>query len=110
MCCYSCKTFASISISVRSKSDFHFGANQKIFRIKKLILWQDTCRNERFKVNAKLAINVVVVLPDPFRGMGAWRKSTETQLSDHAPRSGPEVKNGSIVPKTARRDNQEKAS
>jgi len=38
---------------------------------------------------------VVVVLPDPFRGMGAWRNSTETQQSGHAPRSGPEVKNGS---------------
>jgi len=24
---------------------------------------------------------VVVVLPDPFRGMGAWRNSTETQQS-----------------------------
>jgi len=37
---------------------------------------------------------VVVVLPDPFRGMGAWRNSTVTQQSGHAPRSGPEVKNG----------------
>jgi len=36
----------------------------------------------------------VVVLPDPFRGMGAWRNSTETQQSGHAPRSGPEVRNG----------------
>jgi len=35
-----------------------------------------------------------VVLPDPFRGMGAWRNSTETQQSGHAPKSGPEVKNG----------------
>jgi len=35
------------------------------------------------------------VLPDPFRGMEAWRNSTETQQSGHAPRSGPEVKNGS---------------
>jgi len=26
---------------------------------------------------------VVVVLPDPFRGIGAWRNSTETQQSDH---------------------------
>jgi len=26
--------------------------------------------------------------------MGAWRNSTETQQSGHAPRSGPEVKNG----------------
>jgi len=34
---------------------------------------------------------VVVVLPDPFRGMGAWRNSTETQQLVHAPRSGPEV-------------------
>jgi len=38
---------------------------------------------------------LVVVLPDPFRGMEAWRNSTETQQSDHAQRSGPEVKNGS---------------
>jgi len=36
----------------------------------------------------------VVVLPDPFRGMGAWRNSTETQQLGHAPRSGSEVKNG----------------
>jgi len=35
---------------------------------------------------------VVVVLPIPFRGMGAWRNSTETQQWGHAP--GPEVKNG----------------
>jgi len=37
---------------------------------------------------------VVVVLPDPFRGMGVQRNSTETQQSGHAPRSGSEVKNG----------------
>jgi len=35
-----------------------------------------------------------VVLPDLFRGMGAWRNSTETQQSGHASRSGPEIKNG----------------
>jgi len=35
---------------------------------------------------------VVVVLPDPFRGMGAWRNSTETQQLNHAPRSLPKVK------------------
>jgi len=28
---------------------------------------------------------MVVVLPDLFRGMGAWRNSTETQQSGHAP-------------------------
>jgi len=33
-------------------------------------------------------------LPDTFRGMGAWRNSTETQQSGHASKSGPEVKNG----------------
>jgi len=38
---------------------------------------------------------MVVVLPDSFRGMGAWRNSTEIQQSGHVPRSGPEVKNGS---------------
>jgi len=36
----------------------------------------------------------LVVLPDSFRGMGAWRNSMETQQSGHAPRSGPENKNG----------------
>jgi len=40
-------------------------------------------------------VSWVVVLPDLFRGMGAWRNFTETQQSDHAPRYGPEVKNGS---------------
>jgi len=35
-----------------------------------------------------------VLLPDPFRGMGAQRNSTETQKSGHATRPGPEVKNG----------------
>jgi len=38
---------------------------------------------------------MVVLLPDPFREMGAWRNSTKTQQSGHAPRSGPVVKNGS---------------
>jgi len=38
---------------------------------------------------------MVVVLPDPFQGMGAWKNSTETQQSSYAPRSEPEVKNGS---------------
>jgi len=38
---------------------------------------------------------MMVVLPHPFRGMGAWRNSTETRQSGHAPRSEPEVKNGS---------------
>jgi len=37
---------------------------------------------------------VVVVLPDPFRGIEAWRNTTETQQSGHASRFGPEVKNG----------------
>jgi len=35
------------------------------------------------------------VLPDPFRGMEAWRNSTETQQLGHPPRSRLEVKNGS---------------
>jgi len=37
---------------------------------------------------------VMVVLSDPFRGMVAWRNSTETQHSGHTQRSGPEIKNG----------------
>jgi len=36
---------------------------------------------------------LVVVLPNPFRGMETWRNSTEIQQSGHAPWSGPEVKN-----------------
>jgi len=39
-------------------------------------------------------LGMMVVLPDPFRGKGAWRYSTETQQSGHAPRFGPVVKNG----------------
>jgi len=35
-----------------------------------------------------------MVLPDPFREMGAWRNSTEIQQSSHALRYGPEIKNG----------------
>jgi len=35
-----------------------------------------------------------VVLLDPFRGMRAWRNSTETQQSGHTTRFGPEVKDG----------------
>jgi len=49
---------------------------------------------------------VVVVLPDPFRRMGAWRNSTETQQSSHAPRSGPEVKNGSGAEEARMQDSQ----
>jgi len=37
---------------------------------------------------------MVVVLPDSFQEMEAWRSSTETQQSGHISRSGPEVKNG----------------
>jgi len=36
---------------------------------------------------------MVVMLSDPFRGKRAWRNSTETQRSGHAPRSEPEAKN-----------------
>jgi len=48
--------------------------------------------------NAAEHPTLVVVLPDPFRGMEAWRNSMlETEQSGHAPRSGPEVKNRSGV-------------
>jgi len=45
---------------------------------------------------------MVVVLPDPFRGMGVRRNSTVTQQSGHTPRSGPEVKMEEGVPKRLR--------
>jgi len=47
-----------------------------------------------FSFGKALVAVVVVVLSDPFRGMGVGRNSTETQQSGHNPRSGPEVKNG----------------
>jgi len=50
---------------------------------------------------------LVVVLPDPFRGIGAWKNSTETQQSCRALRSRPEVKNGRSSAGEARmRDSQ----
>jgi len=48
-----------------------------------------------YNVSHRNKIEVVVVLPDQFRRMRAWRNSTETQHSGHAPRFGLEVKNGS---------------
>jgi len=36
----------------------------------------------------------MVVLFNPFRGMGAHRNSLEAQQSGHAPRSRPEIKDG----------------
>jgi len=42
----------------------------------------------------KFVLVVVVVLPNPFRGMGAQRNSAETQQLDHAPKSGPDIKIG----------------
>jgi len=41
-----------------------------------------------------MAAVVVVVLPNPFRGIWAWRNFTKTQQLGHAPWSEPEVKNG----------------
>ena len=52
----------------------------------------DAAKNDskvRYVQNLRLTYLVVVVLPDPFRGMGARRNSAETQQSGHAPRSGP---------------------
>jgi len=43
---------------------------------------------------SKSKLKLMVVLPDPFRGMGVWRNSTETQESGHASKSGAEAKNG----------------
>jgi len=49
----------------------------------------------------KICASMVVVLPDPFQEQGAWRNSTETQQSGHAPRSEPESKMEEVVPKMA---------
>jgi len=50
-----------------------------------------------YRVSA-VAMIMVVMLPDPFREMGAWKNSTETRQSGHALRFGPEVKM-EVVPK-----------
>jgi len=42
---------------------------------------------KRKRIKFSVKILVVVVLLDPFRRIGAWRNSTETQQSGHAPRS-----------------------
>jgi len=47
------------------------------------------------KIYNDITYLAVVLLSDPFRGMGRGRKNSEEVLqSGHAPRSGPEVKNG----------------
>jgi len=44
-----------------------------------------------------------MILPGPFRGMGALENSIETQQSSQAPRFGPaEIKNEELEPKWAR--------
>jgi len=58
---------------------------------KNALFFEKSCKGHRLQ---PLLATVVVVLPDPFRGMGAWRNYTETQKSGHAPRSGAEVKSG----------------
>jgi len=40
---------------------------------------------------------MVVVLPDPFRGMGAWRNSTKTKQSGHAPKFAPMSRRLNVV-------------
>jgi len=48
---------------------------------------------------------VMVVLPDPFRGMEAWRNSKETQQSGQAPSQGLDQRSKmeEVMPKIARR-------
>jgi len=45
---------------------------------------------------------LVVLLPDPFQGMEALRKSGETQQSGRTPKFGPEMKDEEVMPKMAR--------
>ena len=40
---------------------------------------------------ATLCLCCCCYLPDPFRGMGAWRKTMEPQKPGNSPGSGPEV-------------------
>jgi len=60
--------------------------------------------NNKSQLLSKFCKNlVVVVLPDPFRRIGAWRNSMETQQSDHTLKSGSEVINRRSSAKDARR-------
>jgi len=72
-----------------------------IFRSKSLNLALNLCMFKFKEVVALFKFNtlkilgvVVVVLLDPYQRMGAWKNSMEIQQLGHAPRSGPEVKNG----------------
>ena len=35
--------------------------------------------------------DLLLLFSDPFRGMGAWRKTMELQKSDNSPEPGPEI-------------------
>ena len=43
------------------------------------------------------AKNMLLLLPDSFRGMAAWRKTMEPQKLGNSPGSGPEVIEGQRV-------------
>jgi len=58
--------------------------------------WDITCYR-------RLIVVVVVVLPDPFRGMGAWRNSTETNSRAMPQGLDQRSKMEEVVPKMARR-------
>jgi len=78
----------------------NYGSSPKLKRKINIIISVSKQTYSKSNLNSCLSygfrfIMVAVVLPDSFRGMGAWKNSTETQKSGHAPRSGPEVKNGS---------------
>ena len=46
---------------------------------------------QRYGVSGGLTCCCCCWLPDPFRGMGAWRNTMEPQKPGNSPRSGPEV-------------------
>ena len=60
------------------------------------VFWYDSTRklsprSTDYKADALTTWPCCCCLPDPFRGMGAWRKTMEPQNPGNSPGSGPEV-------------------
>ena len=66
--------------------------------IKRQEIWQQMLKDNMKKRNLTLKDaqdgdkwSCCCYLPDPFRGMGTWRKTMEPQKPGNSPESGPEV-------------------
>ena len=64
----------------------------------------DWCSSSLLVLHVYTTTEICCCLPDPFQGMGAWRKTMEPQKPANSPGSGPEVvKRQRELPKSERR-------